>query len=818
MEAEAKPGDPSDDVPTYYKGEMISRAEAARRREGNEVVPDIIPHQLFGCRFVLVRDKDKRAFETGWNDTKNYAHDSDRLQQHIKTETNYGVMVAGGLCVLDCDNVLGLYNDPFFSDVLMQTFAVKTGRAGTVGAHFYFKCPDLPAAKYSLVRDDGADLGDLRGSGSKFYVVGPGSTHPSGNQYKITNDVEPLTVPLVEVEAFIARYQTRPKAIVLPHNVSARGTIVDQLGLNVSDFLMPDEPRAREHQIEGIHPVHGSSTGSNLIIDPHENKWYCRRHSTGGGPLEALAVAEGIIQCEEVHGGCLHGHWPAVFDDLKKRGYGKQLAEMEREKQTKACTPRAPAINTQHGPSSAPIEEPQKKEIMPDSSGEEFAFTDAGNSDRLIHQHGENVRHCQTFSAWYTWTGKVWEKDVTNRMLDLSTRTARSILIESLYYGTDKAQACGKWALTSQSLARRNAMVDGATYQVAVKPDTWDKPEKLLNCQNGTLELDTLTFRKHHRDDLITKIMGVDYDPVAKCPQWEEHVKMVLADDDDLIRGFQEVCGYTLLAKNPEQVIFILYGTGKNGKNVTMDTLSYIMGDYATHIAAESLMVKRGESPRSDLARLVGSRMVTASEPAENAALAETVIKQLTGDARVTVRRLYENEFEFEPGGKIWLATNYQPRIVGTDEGIWRRIWLIPFTYTIPEKRRLLGYEAVLQAEGSGILNWCLEGYLSWMKKGKLVQPAAVKFATAQYRKEADTVAAWMAEKVMIDPGRQVSRKEVRSSYEVWCEDAGERPVSARKLAQELRARGIIDGSISMGTRAWSGLRWKSIEEQEGEL
>lgn len=455
---------------------------------------------------------------------------------------------------------------------------------------------------------------------------------------------------------------------------------------------------------------------------------------------------------------------------------------------------------------------------MPDSSGRDYAFTDAGNSDRLIDQYGADVRHCQTFSAWYTWTGKVWERDITNRMLDLSTRTARSIIIESLYYGQEKSQACCKWGITSQSMARRNAMIEGATYQVAVTPEDWDQPEHLLNCQNGTLELDSMTFREHRRADLLTKIMSVEYVPEAACPQWEAHIRMVLADDDDLIRGFQEVCGYSLIAKNPEQVIFILYGTGKNGKNVTMDTLSYMLGDYATHIAAESLMVKRGESPRSDLARLAGSRMVTASEPSETAALAESVIKQLTGDAKVTVRRLYENEFEFAPGGKIWLATNYQPRIQGTDEGIWRRIWLIPFTYTIPPQRRRMGYEEVLQQEASGILNWCLEGYLRWQKQGGLVQPAAVKVATAQYRKEADTVAAWMADKITLAPGRQISRKEVRASYESWCDEAGERPVSARKLAQELRGRGVQDGTVNMGSRAWDGLRWKSLDEQEAGL
>lgn len=813
---------------TWYQGHMIPRAEYERIKAGeaDAAKSDIasyglspIPEQLHGCRFVLVRDRDKRAFEKGWNGTQNYSHDSERLARHIAAENNYGVMVSGGLCVLDCDNVLALYGDPFFTDVLMQTFFVKTGRKGASGAHFYFFCPELPAEKYILVREDGTDVGDIRGSESKFYVVGPGSRHPTGNLYTVNNDVEPLTVPLADVEAFIARYQAKPKAVSIPHFTSAGTSIADKLDLRVSDLLMPEEPRTREHQIEGIHPVHGSSTGSNLIIDPQANTWYCRRHSSGGGPLEALAVTEGIIECEESRSGCLQGHWPAVFEALKKRGYGPQLAEMEREKQAKACTPHVPAATVQTAPVATPSADPPQQQTMPDSAGENYALTDAGNSDRLIHQYGADLRHCQTFSAWYTWTGRVWERDVTNRMLDYATRVARSIMVECAYINdSKKSQDCGKWALTSQSMARRSAMIEGATYQVAVTPEDWDQPKNLLNCQNGTLELDTMTFRGHRREDLLTKCCTVKYDPDATCPQWEAHIQMVLADDDELIRGFQEICGYSLITMNPEQVLFILYGTGKNGKNVTMDTLSYILGDYATHIAAESLMVKRGEAPRSDLARLANTRMVTASEPAENAALAESVIKQLTGDAKVTVRRLYENEFEFEPGGKIWLATNYQPRIQGTDEGIWRRIWLIPFAVTIPADRRKLGYEIVLQQEAAGILNWCLEGYLRWRENG-LVQPPAVKIATTRYRTESDTVAAWFADRIIICGGsRSISRKEVRESYEKWCDEAGERPVSARKLAQELRARGLQDGPIIHGVRSWMGVRWKTTDEQEAGL
>ena len=384
IDIDTKSATPSDEVMTRYGGKMMTRGEANKLRAADpdaiqispvgapavvkdkpkEVSP--IPHQLQGCRFVLVRDRDKRAFEKGWNTTQNYPHDSKRLAQHIAAEKNYGVMVSGGLCVLDCDNVLALYNDPFL-DTLMQTFTVKTGRKGAAGAHFYFRCPELPAEKYPLVREDGTDVGDLRGSESKFYVVGPGSRHPSGNIYAVSADTEPITVPLADVEAFIGRYHKKepaPKVMSfkMPKMSSGDGTIVDKLGLNVTDFLMPENPHPREQQIEGNNPHHDGQTGTNLILDPIANKWYCRHCTSGGGPLEALMVAEGIVDCSYFtngNPGIQKEHWSAVFDALKKRGHSEKLAEMDRKRKGLAPIPKPVSTPT------PPAGEPTKDDVRP---------------------------------------------------------------------------------------------------------------------------------------------------------------------------------------------------------------------------------------------------------------------------------------------------------------------------------------------------------------------------------------------------------------------------------------------------------------------
>lgn len=452
----------------------------------------------------------------------------------------------------------------------------------------------------------------------------------------------------------------------------------------------------------------------------------------------------------------------------------------------------------------------------PPMATQEFPCTDDGNGDRLVAQYKDSVRYCKTFDAWYLWTGTRWERDETCRMLALAKRVARTIHIEASTVSDDRREKVGKWALASGMLARLKAMTTCACPAVAVTPEEFDAHPTLLNCQNGTLELDTLTFRAAKREDLLTKCCGVDYDPSATCPAWLAHLDLVFGGDAAYVEGFQGLCGYALLQENPEQIMAILFGAGKNGKSVTIGALARVWGDYAVNIAAESLMVKRSEGPRSDLARLHGARLVTASEGEAGTYLAESVVKQITGDDAITVRRLYENEFQFRPGAKIFLATNHEPRIRGTDEGIWRRLWLLPFTVTIPEGKRDPAILERLEAEGAGILNWCLEGLRRYQENDcRLAPPEKVLAATARFRSESDMVGRFLAQEMKTDPMGTIERTVLYKIYLKWCEDEGEKPVSNRAVIKYLRERGFGERKLG-GAMCWMGIRIKNaIEEEE---
>ncbi|MCK4270503.1 MAG: bifunctional DNA primase/polymerase, partial [Methanogenium sp.] len=271
---------------------------------------------------------------------------------------NYGVMPAGGICVFDADNVLALSQDPIMCQML-NTFTVKSGRTSSMGAHFYFHCPELEPKKF-ILHGGGGDYGDIRGSGAPFYMVGPGSIHPSGEPYTILKDVPIKNISLNDIQHFISRYPKPATKVKLKKIRPAQHfhtTLADELHLQVSDWLMPIKPQPRGSQIEGNHPIHGGETGTNLIIDPIENVWYCRHHGTGGDALIAFAVAEGIISCEEAQPGCLNGHWPEVFNALKARGYKTQLADLERKQKKQITTFPRPGEPPQTGA------EPEKRQV-----------------------------------------------------------------------------------------------------------------------------------------------------------------------------------------------------------------------------------------------------------------------------------------------------------------------------------------------------------------------------------------------------------------------------------------------------------------------
>jgi putative DNA primase/helicase len=292
-------------------------------------------------------------------------------------------------------------------------------------------------------------------------------------------------------------------------------------------------------------------------------------------------------------------------------------------------------------------------------------------------------------------------------------------------------------------LARAQAERGVAITHNALEVDPWR-----LTVMNGTLDLRTGEMGEHRREDLYTRFVPVEYDPVAECREWLVFLNRVLNGNEELIAFLQRAMGYSLTGSTGEQCLFFLHGSGANGKSTFLEILRALLGDYAVQADFATFLENRNDGPRNDIARLFGARVVTSSEVGEGKKVNESLVKSLTGTDRVAARFLYAEAFEFLPTFKLWLAANHKPVIRGTDTAIWRRIRLVPFTVEIPEGERDPELPNRLRAELPGILAWAVQGCLLWLESG-LGVPDQVRAATDAYRRESDILGAFNRRKAV---------------------------------------------------------------------
>jgi len=271
---------------------------------------------------------------------------------------------------------------------------------------------------------------------------------------------------------------------------------------------------------------------------------------------------------------------------------------------------------------------------------------------------------------------------------------------------------------------------------------------------NGTLELDTQTFRPHRSEDMITKISKVNYEPTAMAPMWDTFISRIFQDEngiarEQVIKYIQKCAGYSMTSDVSAQAFFVLYGRGKNGKTKFTNAIKWVMGDYVIKGMVSILMASDKSSGKNtdDEADLFGARMVYVSEPQDGCRLNEAKVKSLVDTDTIRAMRKFEHSFEFQPTHKIWLQTNYKPKVQGDDDGIWRRIKLIPFLVQIPIEERDEHLDDKLQSEGSGILNWMLAGLREWYAAGrKLDEPREIRDAVGGYRIDSDSFGSFLSD------------------------------------------------------------------------
>jgi putative DNA primase/helicase len=440
-------------------------------------------------------------------------------------------------------------------------------------------------------------------------------------------------------------------------------------------------------------------------------------------------------------------------------------------------------------------------EVPADLAGEDLMMylaalelNDEGNALAYQRVAGEDFRFDRVRDRWFRWAGHAWRECLGSApdraMVDAVCRRAQAA---GYIMDDDFRKKVVAFCVSSKNRLRVvNGLKQAATLpalewpaDLALDADPW-----LLGCENGVLDLRAGALRPGARGDLVTRGTNLPYDPAACCPRWERFLDEVFLGDRQLVDFVRRAAGYSLTGSTREQVLFLLHGKGANGKSVFLGALFGVLGDYAGQTPFSTFEVAVGDRQSNDLAALRGRRLVVASEATDGRRFDEARIKAITGGDRITARFLMKEFFTYAPSFKIWLAMNYRPHIRGTDDGIWRRIRLVPFDASFVGAKADPDLPQTLRAESPGILAWAVRGAREWLAGG-LQPPRVVLEATDAYRKESDVVGQFLVEETVQRPGVVTQAKDLYDRYRKWCEARGEKYVTGTKFGRTLAERGF---------------------------
>ena len=421
------------------------------------------------------------------------------------------------------------------------------------------------------------------------------------------------------------------------------------------------------------------------------------------------------------------------------------------------------------------------------------SWDDTGRGLRLNDQFGDVFRYMAADKTWYFYNGSYWELD-NGRHIELAAEKVVNLIKTenpdfSFATQQDKDKAMKEWnkfIKESRSHMAKIHMIEEFKKYVTIDHGVFDHDNMLLNTESGYVDLTNGELKDHDIKKMFSEQTASEYSDNIDCPMWKDFLEQIFNHDEKLIHYIQKAVGYSITGSTAEQVFFLLLGTGRNGKSVFINTIRNILGSYAKQMSVESIIVHNSSgSANSDIARLENTRLVTSSEANEGSRLDESLVKQLTGGDRILARFLYGQEFEYDPKFKIWMATNHLPFIRGTDEGIWRRIKVVPFNVQIPANKVDKNLENKLKAEWTGILNWIVQGAIMWQVEG-LKDPEVVQDASKQYRENMDPLEAFLDECCKAGSNYTIMGRPLYNAYRDWARESNEHLMSMTKFGREM--------------------------------
>ncbi|MDX2390201.1 phage/plasmid primase, P4 family [Streptomyces sp. DK15] len=410
-----------------------------------------------------------------------------------------------------------------------------------------------------------------------------------------------------------------------------------------------------------------------------------------------------------------------------------------------------------------------------------YGSSDVLNAHALVSFTRGHIKYAAGL-GYYVWNGTTWERSETrvrqavHYMGAALTVAAAELTAAHKATGGDAKNDPGERLRKVAKGFTLTRNIDALMRELRAVPSVhvdaadFDARPDLLTFRNGTVNLRTGELKPHDQRDMLTYALDINYVADAQCPRWERFLDEIFPGNPELPGFMRRMTGYGITGHVSEQCFAVFWGKGANGKSVLTDTLTHVFRTISKTTPFATFEEKGSGGIPNDIAALRGSRLVMASEGESGKPMSEAILKRVTGKDMIAARFLRQEFFEFKPSFLLMLATNHKPKFRGQDEGLWRRVKMIPFKRWFAPEERDHNLDTKLAAEAEGIAAWAVRGAVEWFREG-LQDPEVIKKAVKEYRETSDALAGFYPGALEpCDDMCQTPGNDAFNLYLEWCE------------------------------------------------
>jgi putative DNA primase/helicase len=434
-----------------------------------------------------------------------------------------------------------------------------------------------------------------------------------------------------------------------------------------------------------------------------------------------------------------------------------------------------------------------------------------GSEDSIAHAFA------QLHADKYRWTpGMGWMTRTTDRWVRDDRLTAFDVTRQLARLDADCEQKASVRRSIASSKSVAGALVFAKSDPVLSLPmSAWDAEPLEINTPGGIVDLRTGGRRAHGPADFVTQCTAVGPGRARDCKVWLRFLDEVFVGDQSMVEFMQRLIGYSLTADRSEQKVFFMHGLGANGKSTLWDFIAWLVGSYTLKLPAHVLMHSQLQGHPTELAQLRGKRLAISSEIEEGQYWAESRIKELTGDERLSARFMRQDYFEFVMTQKHVIVGNYKPRLKGGDAALARRFVLVPFLAKFAGRARDAQMHQKLKAEACHVLAWAIDGAVKWEESG-LEIPPAVEAASADYMGDNDDLALWLEDRCVLSLDAKAPAARLYADFLGWLKARGQHAPSMRLWADRMATlQGVLKQRSTGGVRVYRGIGLRAEDAGE---